>query len=159
MAERKVLNRPKAAPLTGIVQTLRVPVRLTTKSTDAAVAGLQIVLTGGTRGTRKIAAFRVSLNAPTAATGTARLADVTAGTPPVSAVKTRNGYVFENVPVVEPGASAVRVIRITNVRANANGLPLSTLLPSPIRARVTATGTSPLPLSGARQTVALVESR
>lgn len=53
-----------------------------------------------------------------------------------------NSILWQGVPFDAPGTTPVRLLRIVNVRANANGLPLSTLLPTPIRMYITISGTA-----------------
>ena len=62
------------------------------------------------------------------------------------------------VPVDPPGTQGVRVIRITNVRANANQLGVSgTLIPSQISMFISATGTTSIPIDNPTQIVAFVQ--
>lgn len=52
-----------------------------------------------------------------------------------------NSIIWQGVPFDAPGTTPHRYLRIVNVRANANGLPLSTLLPTPVRMYITISGT------------------
>ena len=68
-----------------------------------------------------------------------------------------NSIVWLGVPVDPPGSTGTRVIRIVNVRANANQLGVSsTLIPTQIVMFVSATGTSSIPINNPQQTVAFV---
>jgi hypothetical protein len=62
------------------------------------------------------------------------------------------------VPIDPPGTQSTRIIRITNVRANANQLGVSgTLIPSSISMFISATGTSSIPINNPTQIVAFVQ--
>jgi hypothetical protein len=62
------------------------------------------------------------------------------------------------VPIDPPGSTGVRIIRITNVRANANQLGVSgTLIPSSISMFISATGTTSIPINNPTQVVAFVQ--
>lgn len=68
-----------------------------------------------------------------------------------------NSLVWLGVPVDPPG-SQTRTIRITNVRANANQLGLSsTLVPTQIVEYISVTGSSSLPINNPQQTVAFIQ--
>jgi hypothetical protein len=55
---------------------------------------------------------------------------------------------YWKVPIDPPGANVTRVIRITNVRANASQLPVSTgLIPTMVQATVEIQGTPAIPLA------------
>jgi hypothetical protein len=62
------------------------------------------------------------------------------------------------VPIDPPGSTGVRIVRITNVRANANQLGVSgTLIPSSISMFISATGTTSIPINNPTQVVAFVQ--
>jgi len=70
-----------------------------------------------------------------------------------------NSIVWLGVPVDPPGSTGTRVIRIVNVRANANQLGVSsTLIPTQIVMFITATGTSSIPINNPQQTVAFIQT-
>jgi hypothetical protein len=65
--------------------------------------------------------------------------------------------VWPGVPIVPPGTNGTRVIRITNVRANAAGVPASaSLVPSQIFAFVSISASQSLALNNPQQAVAFV---
>jgi len=69
-----------------------------------------------------------------------------------------NSLVWLGVPIDPPGTTYTRVIRITNVRANANQLGVSsTLVPTQIVAFISATGTTSVPINNPQQTVAWIQ--
>jgi len=69
-----------------------------------------------------------------------------------------NAVEWLGVPVDPPGTAGTRVIRITNVRANANQLGVSgTLIPSNIIMNISATGTTSVPINNPTQVVAFVQ--
>ena len=68
-----------------------------------------------------------------------------------------NTVVWLGVPIDPPGTTATRVIRLTNVRANANQLGVSsTLIPTQIVMFISATGTTSIPINQPQQTVAFI---
>ncbi len=69
-----------------------------------------------------------------------------------------NTLVWLGVPIEAPGTTGTRIIRITNVRANANQLGTSsTLIPTQIVMYVSATGTTSVPINNPQQTVAFIQ--
>ncbi len=61
------------------------------------------------------------------------------------------------MPIDPPGTSGTRIIRITNVRANANQLGVSsTLIPTQVTANISVSPPNLLPLNNPQQTVAFV---
>jgi hypothetical protein len=69
-----------------------------------------------------------------------------------------NQVTFLGVPIDPPG-SQTRVIRITNIRANANQLGVSsTLVPTQITAYISITGSTSVPVNNPQQTVAFVQA-
>ena len=68
-----------------------------------------------------------------------------------------NSVVWAGVPIVPPG-SALRTIRITNVRANAAGLGVSsTLIPTQIVALISVSGSQSLTLNNPQQPIAYIQ--
>lgn len=60
-----------------------------------------------------------------------------------------------NLPLDAPGQTAARIVRITNVRVNANALAVSNLLQPPaVQATISITGAENIGLAGPMQTVA-----
>jgi hypothetical protein len=142
-----------AGPLKGKVSVVGVRPRVSLADRAAPVAELSVALTGGGGRAPVPITFSVGLNVPVA--GRAQLMDDARGT--VLAESTRSGsiYVFRNVPVIPPGNGRTRTFRITNVRANANGLGASqTLIPTQIVAFVSLSGPFRIPLAGSQQNVA-----
>lgn len=69
-----------------------------------------------------------------------------------------NAIAWNGVPVDPPGSVGTRIIRMTNVRANANQLGVSsTLIPTQIFMYVSATSTTSLPINNPQQVVAYVQ--
>jgi len=69
-----------------------------------------------------------------------------------------NSIVWLGVPVDPPGTTATRVIRMTNVRANAFQLGTSSsLIPTQINMYVSATGTTSVPINNPNQIVAYIQ--
>jgi len=157
MAVQQSRESTPNAPLTGTVRTIGPRPRISPGERVATVADLRIRVTGGKRGSHVIAKFTVTLNTGLASVGTARLIDETAGSRAVLATKSRRSYVFESVAFPAPGPNAFRIIRITNVRANANAIGVSSAqIPTPVMARVKVSGSTPVRLSNADQIVASV---
>jgi hypothetical protein len=70
-----------------------------------------------------------------------------------------NSVVWLGVPVDPPGTTATRIIRITNLRGNANQLGVSsTLIPTQIVAFISATGTTSIPINNPQQIIAYVQT-
>ena len=69
-----------------------------------------------------------------------------------------NSIVWLGVPIDPPGTNATRIIRVTNVRANANQLGVSsTLIPTQIVMFISVTGTTSVPINNPQQTVAFIQ--
>ncbi len=69
-----------------------------------------------------------------------------------------NSIVWLGVPIDPPGTATSRIIRITNVRANANNLGVSsTLVPSQIVANISVNGSTALPINNPQQTLAYIQ--
>jgi len=148
-----------SSPLTGTVAIVGSRPKITVGQRAATVADIGIDVTGGISGTRVAVTFTVTLNIKLAATDTATLIDET-GTSArtVSAIKAGASYIFENVPFPAPGSTA-RVFRITNIRANAASIGGSAAtVPTQVHAMVSMSGSTPIRMSGAQQTVATLVS-
>jgi hypothetical protein len=80
------------------------------------------------------------------------------GQPAAAANSTPNAaVVWAGVPIVPPGTNNTRTIRITNVRANAAGVPASTsLVPTQIFAFISISASQSLALNNPQQAVAFV---
>jgi len=151
-ASRQVAATPF---LTGTVTTIGPRPKITIGQRAATVADIRIEVTGGVSGTRVAVTFTVTLNIKVAATDTASLIDETGSSRAVPAAKAGASYIFENVRFPAPG-SAARVFRITNVRANAQGLGGSASVPAQVHVTVSMSGPAPARLVGAEQTVATI---
>jgi len=69
-----------------------------------------------------------------------------------------NSLVWLGVPIDAPGTNFTRVIRVTNVRANANMLGVSsTLVPTQIVMFISITGSTSVPINNPQQTVAWIQ--
>ena len=141
------------SPLEGRVSVVGVRPKLSLVDRAAPVADLSIVLTGGTGRTAVPITFSVALNVPVS--GRPQLTDGNTGAVVGEATRSGSGYVFKNVPVIPPGNTRTRIFRITNLRANANGLGAGqTLIPTQIVAFVSASAPLRIPLAGSQQNVA-----
>ena len=70
-----------------------------------------------------------------------------------------NSIAWYGVPIDAPGTAVTRVIRMTNIRANANLLGVSsTLVPTQIVAFVSASGATSVPINNPQQTVAWIQT-
>jgi len=70
-----------------------------------------------------------------------------------------NSIFWLGVPIDAPGTVNTRIIRITNVRANANMLGVSsTLVPNQIIAYISITGSTSIPINNPQQTVAWIQT-
>ena len=70
---------------------------------------------------------------------------------------TANQVDYIGVPIDPPGTATTRIIRITNVRANANQLGVATtLIPTQIQMFVSITGATSIPVNNPQQIVAFV---
>lgn len=70
---------------------------------------------------------------------------------------TANQVDFIGVPIDPPGTAVTRIIRITNVRANANQLGVATtLIPTQIQMFISLTGATSIPVNNPIQVVAFV---
>ena len=68
-----------------------------------------------------------------------------------------NSIIWPGIPIDAPGTTPARVIRITNVRANAYQLGVSSsLVPTQIYMYISVSGSNQLPLTNPTQTVAFV---
>lgn len=70
-----------------------------------------------------------------------------------------NSIFWLGIPMDAPGTTFTRIIRITNVRANANMLGVSsTLVPNQIIAYISITGSTSVPINNPQQTVAWIQT-
>ena len=70
-----------------------------------------------------------------------------------------NSISWLGVPIDPPGSTGVRIIRITNIRANANQLGTSsTLIPTQIVMFISVTGNSQVAINNPQQTVAYIQN-
>jgi hypothetical protein len=85
----------------------------------------------------------------------------TAGIPNVyqGSLAAANSLSWLGVPIDPPGSTGTRIIRITNVRANANQLGVSsTLIPTQIVMFISVTGVSQVAINNPQQTVAYIQN-
>ncbi len=69
-----------------------------------------------------------------------------------------NSIVWLGVPFDPPGTTFTRILRITNIRANANQLGVSgTLIPSQIQMLISVSGATSVPINNPQQIVAFVQ--
>lgn len=69
-----------------------------------------------------------------------------------------NSIVWLGVPFDPPGTTFTRILRITNIRANANQLGVSgTLIPSQIQMLISVSGATSVPINNPQQVVAFVQ--
>ena len=91
--------------------------------------------------------------------GAAGAANVFQGVPVNTngAIASNAGVAFLGVPIDAPGTVGTRVIRITNIRANAAGLGVSsTLVPTQVFAFISITGSQQVSIANPTQTVAYI---
>jgi hypothetical protein len=70
-----------------------------------------------------------------------------------------NSISWLGVPIDPPGSTGVRIVRITNIRANANQLGVSsTLIPTQIVMFISVTGNSQVAINNPQQTVAYIQN-
>lgn len=70
----------------------------------------------------------------------------------------QNAVEWAGVPVDPPGTLTTRIIRMTNIRANANQLGVSsTLVPTQITMFISITGATSVPINNPTQTVAFIQ--
>lgn len=67
-----------------------------------------------------------------------------------------NSIIWKGIPIVPPGSVGTRVIRITNIRANATAVPSGSYVPGTITEYVSITGSTTVPISNQPQLVAFV---
>jgi len=69
-----------------------------------------------------------------------------------------NQVTFFGVPFDPPGTTTTRIVRVTNIRANANQLGVSsTLVPTQLTMYISVTGSTSVPINNPQQTVAFVQ--
>jgi hypothetical protein len=140
-------------PLEGQVKIVGVRPQVSLTERRAKVADLSITLTGGRGPTPVPITFSIGLNVPLS--GRAQLTD-DAGTVIAESTRSGSALVFRDVPVIPPGSRS-RVFRITNIRANASGVPQSaSLVPAQIFAFLSISGPLRIPLAGSQQNVGAI---
>jgi hypothetical protein len=72
-------------------------------------------------------------------------------------VVSANQVTFRGIPILAPAAGSTRVLRITNVRANAAGLPGGATAPFSLMATVSSSDTAAVSMTGPKQTAAVVQ--
>ena len=168
-----VLPPGQAQPLTCITNA-GVPPLLRAEGLTELTGDLLIICTGGSAGQTSAVNVQLFLNTPI----TSRLVDGKseallivdelgfnapsgATTPAVySAVpaQVENAIVWTNVQITSPGPSGQRVLRITNVRANAATLGTSvSLVPTQVVAFLSISPSNSLPLSSPQQVVGYIQ--
>lgn len=65
--------------------------------------------------------------------------------------------IWKGIPIVPPGSTGTRIIRIANVRANATGVPSGSYVPGTITEYISITGSTSVPVSNQPQTIAFVQ--
>jgi hypothetical protein len=60
------------------------------------------------------------------------------------------------IPIIPPGTTGSRIIRVTNIRVDATQVPTSTYVAGTVSEYISITGTAPVPVSPQPQTVAFV---
>jgi hypothetical protein len=70
-----------------------------------------------------------------------------------------NSILWLGVPFDAPGTSGTRVVRITNIRANANALGVAgtNAIPTPLIMSISATGSTSVPINNPQQTVGFIQ--
>jgi hypothetical protein len=68
-----------------------------------------------------------------------------------------NSIIWKGIPIVPPGSVGTRVIRVTNIRANATGVPSGSFVPGTITEYISITGSTTVPVSNQPQMVAFVQ--
>ena len=70
-----------------------------------------------------------------------------------------NSVAWLGVPIIPPGTTATRVIRMTGIRANANQLGVASgLIPTQVFAFVSISGSTSVPLNNPQQTVGFIQN-
>jgi hypothetical protein len=153
MPKQTAREASSEAPLTGIVEVFGERPTIPVNSRAATVADLRITFSGGGKSAPVKAKITVKLNTRVATAGTAQLIDESHSRTQL-ATKSDNAYIFDNVQIPAPGlSSAARVFRITNVRANASGLPVG----SAVAGTIIASASTPIRLADAEQSLAVVK--
>jgi hypothetical protein len=65
--------------------------------------------------------------------------------------------IWKGIPIVPPGSVGTRIIRISNVRANATGVPSGSYVPGTITEYISITGSTSVPVANQPQTIAFVQ--
>jgi hypothetical protein len=144
-----------------------VPPSLRAEGFTELTGDLLIICTGGTAGQTSAVNLQFFLNTAITsriANGQSEallivdeLAGPSAAVYPAIPAQGDNSVVWPNVQFTAPGPGAQRVLRITNVRANATSVGVSTsLVPGQVVAFLSASPSNSLPLSGPQQVVGYV---
>jgi hypothetical protein len=68
-----------------------------------------------------------------------------------------NSIIWRGVPIIPPGSVGTRIIRVTNIRANATGVPSGSFVPGTITEYISITGSTTVPVANQPQMVAFVQ--
>jgi len=68
-----------------------------------------------------------------------------------------NSIIWRGVPIIPPGSVGTRIIRVTNIRANATGVPTGSFVPGTITEYISITGSTTVPVANQPQMVAFVQ--
>lgn len=68
-----------------------------------------------------------------------------------------NSIIWRGVPIIPPGSAGTRILRVTNIRANATGVPSGSFVPGTITEYISMTGSTTVPVANQPQMVAFVQ--
>ncbi len=68
-----------------------------------------------------------------------------------------NSIIWKGVPIIPPGSTGTRIIRVSNIRANATGVPTGSFVPGTITEYISITGSTTIPVANQPQFVAFVQ--
>lgn len=68
-----------------------------------------------------------------------------------------NSVIWKGIPVIPPGSVGNRIIRITNVRANATGVPTGSFIPGTVNEYISITGSTSISVGNQPQLVGYVQ--
>jgi hypothetical protein len=68
-----------------------------------------------------------------------------------------NSVIWKGIPIIPPGSVGTRIIRITNVRANANGVPTGSFIPGTVNEYIAITGSTSISVGNQPQLVGYVQ--
>lgn len=68
-----------------------------------------------------------------------------------------NSIIWRGVPIIPPGSVGTRILRVTNIRANATGVPTGSFVPGTITEYISITGSTTVPVANQPQMVAFVQ--